>query len=162
MERLFCNMISITCWLLLFLIGILAVPFLIIFQSLESCHFFFFCYGSPAERDSSLENISAQWVKRWENSRHQKKKKTKLIVVWNCGLSMPDVGKPWRWKSHAKEMSWSLESFLIWERGNKWFTSSCTQSFPVFHSSRHWNRCSLPRCPLCFPHIPFPFSCPSF
>lgn len=84
MERLFCNMISITCWLLLFLIGILAVPLLIIFQSLESCHFFFFCYGSPAERDSSLENISAQWVKRWENSRHQKKKKDKT----NCCLKL--------------------------------------------------------------------------
>lgn len=62
---------------------------------------------------------------------------------------MPGVGKPWRWKSHAKETMWSLESFLIWERGNKWFTSSSTQSFPVFHSSRRWNRFSLPRCPLC-------------
>lgn len=77
------------------------------------------------------------------------KKRTKLIVVWNCGLSMPDVGKPWRWKSHVKEMSWSLESFLIWEHGNKWFTSSCTPSFPVFHSSRRWNRFSLLRYPIC-------------
>lgn len=39
-EHLFCSMISITCWLLLFLIGILAVALLIMFQSLESCHFF--------------------------------------------------------------------------------------------------------------------------
>lgn len=65
--------------------------------------FFLFCYGSPAERESSQENISAHLVKRWENSHH--KKKTKLIVVWNHGLSMPDGGKPLRWKSHAKEMS---------------------------------------------------------
>lgn len=136
MEHLFCNMISITCWLLLFLIGILAVALLIMFQSLESCHFFLLLWKSCRERDSSQENISAQLVKRWENSRH---KKGKINCCLKSQAQLPWCRQALKMKVACKGND--LESFLIWALGKKWLASSCTQSFPLFYSSISYPAC---------------------
>lgn len=84
---------------------------------------FFFCYGSPAERHSSQDNISAQLVKRWENSRHQKGQ-------INCCLKS-QAQHVWCRKALKMKFAYKgndLESFLIW-------VYKRTQSFTVFYSS---------------------------
>lgn len=97
---------------------------------------FFFCYGSPAERHSSQDNISAQLVKRWENSRHQKGQ-------INCCLKS-QAQHVWCRKALKMKVAYKgsdFESFLIW-------VYKSTQSFTVFYSS-----ISHPACNFTVSHI---------
>lgn len=162
MEHLFGNMINITCWLFLFLIGIPAVPLLIIFQSLESCHVFFFSFVMEVlQRETARKGTSQLSELKDEKTVGTKKDKA------NCCL------KSGAWCRQALKMKVACKGSEV-ESGELSHLGAWKQMLHFLTQAHNHSQSFIPACietasyytawPIvctCFLRLPLPFLCPS-